>query len=130
MLRQTGFAISITSGVVVAGENDTVFDIANLMKRHNIGAVVILKKEKIAGIVSERDIVRKVICCQLPVHKTKVRSIMTRKVVTADICQGLNKIHEIMCMAPFRHLPIVKDGKLIGIVSSRNLVAALSPKSE
>ncbi|HOW36138.1 MAG TPA: CBS domain-containing protein [Candidatus Omnitrophota bacterium] len=130
MLKQTGFAISITSGVVVAGENDTVFDVANLMKKHNIGAVVILKKERITGIVSERDIVKRVVCGELPARKTKVRSIMTKKVVTADICQGLNKIHEIMCMSPFRHLPIVKDGKLIGIVSSRNLVAALSPKPE
>lgn len=128
MLKRTGFAISITSGVIISKESDTVLQVAGLMKKHNIGAVVILRKEKIAGIVSERDIVRKVVCEQLSAQKTKIKDIMTKNVVTADIKEGLNKIHEIMCLAPFRHLPIVDNGKLIGIVSSRNLISSLSPR--
>ena len=130
MIQEYGFAISISSGVVVAKENDTVLFIANLLKKHNIGAVVILRNDKIAGIVSERDIVRKVVCESLSAKKLKAKDIMTREVVTADIKDGLNKVHEIMCTSPFRHLPIVKDGKLIGIVSSRNLIGSLSPKRE
>ena len=128
MLRQSGFAISITSGVVVAKEADTVLFLANLLRKHNIGAVVILRSEKIVGIVSERDIVKKVVCHSLSPQRVKVKDIMTKEVVTADIKEGLNKIHEIMCTAPFRHLPIVKDGRLIGIVSSRNLISSLTPK--
>ena len=128
MLKETAFAISITSGVIVAAENDTVFSLAQLLKKHNIGAVVILRGEKIVGIVSERDIVRRVVCEGLSSKNVKVKEIMTKNIVTADIRHGLNRIHEIMCSAPFRHLPIVRDGKLIGIVSSRNLISALSPK--
>ncbi len=128
MLKETGFAITISSGVITAKETDTVLSVANLMKENNIGAVVIVKGEKIAGIVSERDIVRKVVCNELPLKTTKVKEIMTEKVVTADIKDGLSKIHEIMCNAPFRHLPIIKNGKLTGIVSSRNLLSALTPR--
>ena len=129
MLKQGGFAISITSGVIVAKEDDTIFDVSQLMKKHNIGAVVILKHEKIVGILSERDVVQRAVCSELPVKKTKVKEIMTRQVITADLKDGLNKIHEIMCSAPFRHLPIVSNGKLIGIVSSRNLIAGLMQKA-
>ena len=129
MFKQGGFAISISSGVIVGKETDTVFSIAGLMKQHNIGAVVVLRDEKIVGIISERDIVRKVVCTKLSAEKVKVKDIMTKNVITADIRDGLNKIHEIMSSAPFRHLPIVRDGKLIGIVSSRNLIGTLSPKS-
>ena len=128
MLKETGFAISITSGVIVTGENDTVYSVAELLKKHNIGALVVLRGEKIVGIISERDIVRRVVCENRSAHKTKVKEIMTKNVITADIKDGLNRIHEIMCAAPFRHLPIVRDGKLIGIVSSRNLISSLTPK--
>ncbi len=128
MLRKSGFAIAITSGVIVGRENDTIFSIANLLKKHNIGAVVILKGEKIVGILSERDIVRKVICNSLSPKKVKAREIMTREVVTVDIREGLNKIHEIMCTAAFRHLDIVRDGKPIGTVSSRYHIGSLTPK--
>ena len=128
MLKETGFAISISSGVIVAAENDTVFSAAELLKKHNIGALVVLRGEKIVGIISERDIVRRVVCENRSAHKTKVKEIMTKEVVTADIKDGLSRIHEIMCTATFRHLPIVRDGKLIGIVSSRNLISSLTPK--
>ncbi len=128
MLRETGFAISISRGVVVAEKDDTILDVAQLLKKHNIGAVVILEGEKIVGIVSERDIVRKVVCAGLPPQSTRAEDIMTKGVVTADIKEGLNRIHEIMCTAPFRHLPIVENGKLIGIVSNRNLISAILPK--
>ena len=114
--------------MIVTKETDTCLHVANLMKEHNIGAVVVLKNEKIVGIVSERDILRKVLCERLSPEKTKVKAIMTKNVVTADIKEGLNKIHEIMCTASFRHLPIVDKGKLIGIVSNRNLISSISPK--
>ena len=128
MLKQSGFAISISSGVIVAKETDSVLFVAELLRKHNIGAVVILRGEKIVGIVSERDIVRRVVCEGLSPKATKARDIMTKEVMTADIRDGLSKIHEIMCTVPFRHLPIVREGKLIGIVSSRNLIGSLSPK--
>ena len=128
MLQERGFAISISSGVVVAKESDTALFISNLLKTHNIGAVVILRGEKIVGILSERDIVRKVVCSELSPKKIKAEEIMTKNVVTADIRDGLNKIHDIMCTATFRHLPIVRNGKLIGIVSSRNLLPSITPK--
>ena len=128
MLKNTGFAISISSGVVVAKEADSVFEVSQILRKHKIGAVVILRGEKIVGILSERDVVWKVVCEGLSPLKIKARDIMTKEVVTADIRDGLNKIHEIMCSAPFRHLPIVREGKLIGIVSSRNRIGSLSPK--
>lgn len=128
MLKETGFALTITSGVIVAKESDSILLAAELMKKNNIGAVVVLRKDKIAGIISERDIVHKMVCGGLSAKETKIKDVMTKKVITADIKDGLLKIHEIMRSASFRHLPITRDGKLIGIVSNRNLLSSFSAK--
>ena len=107
--------------VVWIGPLESVFDALKLMNKKNIGAVLVQIDGYLVGILSERDYMRKVI---LDIHsskQTKVSEVMTRNVVTVTRedsivhCIALMKKHHV------RHLPVVEDGKAIGMVSLRDL---------
>ena len=122
MKKQGTFSMSLTRGVVVAGPEATAMEIAGLMKESDIGAVVIMEGDRIAGIVSERDIVRRIVADGKDASCAKASEFMTANVMTADYKDGLKKIYEILCSVKFRHLPIVDNGKLVGIASQRDLL--------
>lgn len=128
MKKQRAFSMIISRGVVMAGEDATAIDIARLMDENNIGAVVILKGEKLIGIVSERDITRRVVARGLSPDKAKVKDFMTTNVVTAEFKDGLDRIYQQLCQIKFRHLPIMDKGKLVGIASQRDVLYGLIPK--
>jgi CBS domain-containing protein len=91
--------------------------------------VVILEGERLVGIVSERDIVRRIVAKGLSPDKTKAKDFMTKRVVTANLEKGLDNIYKKLCLVGFRHLPIMKDGKVVGIVSQRDVLYGLSKKT-
>ncbi|MFC1594541.1 CBS domain-containing protein, partial [Candidatus Omnitrophota bacterium] len=70
MKKQRAFSMHLSRGVIVASENDSALHIGRLMDEHDIGAVVILRGEKLVGIVSERDIARRVVAQGLLPQKT------------------------------------------------------------
>jgi CBS domain-containing protein len=100
----------------------TVFDAISLMAERNIGAVLVIKGNRLAGIMSERDYTRKVILQGRSSKETLVKEIMTTDLVpttpemTVDECMVLMTYHRI------RHLPVLDGGKLVGIVSMGDLV--------
>ncbi|TRZ49242.1 CBS domain-containing protein [bacterium] len=128
MEKQLAFSMVISRGVVVANENNTAIDIANLLSEHNIGAVVILREEKLVGIVSERDIVRRVVAKGLSPEKAKAKDFMTKEVVTANLEDGLDNIYKKLCSVSFRHLPIMEGKRVFGIVSQRDILYGLRKK--
>ena len=99
----------------------SVFDALSLMNEKNIGALLVQIDDFLVGIVSERDYVRKVILDHHASKQTKVSEIMTRDVVTVSPedtvvhCIALMKKHHV------RHLPVVVEGKAVGIISLRDL---------
>lgn len=127
MKKQRAFSMSLTRGVIITYENTTAKSVAELMTKHNIGAVVIMKEGRVVGIVSERDIVRRVVAKGLPLT-TKAKRFMTKEVVTADFRDGLDKIYQILCQAKFRHLPIMDGQKLVGIASQRDVLYGVTRK--
>ncbi len=128
MQKQRAFSMIISRGVVVAHEDATAMDIARLMEENNIGAVVILRGEKLVGIVSERDITRRVVARGVSSEHEKAKDFMTTNVVTAEFKEGLDKIYQTLCHIKFRHLPIMDNGKLVGIASQRDVLYGLMPK--
>jgi signal-transduction protein with cAMP-binding, CBS, and nucleotidyltransferase domain len=102
-----------------------VLDALNLMAEKGLGALVVFLQDDIVGIVSERDYARKVILKGRHSHDTKVRDIMTAPVygvhleTTADECMAL------MTDKHIRHLPVCKDGKLVGVISIGDVVKAI-----
>ena len=102
-----------------------VLDALNLMAEKGLGALVVFLQDDIVGIVSERDYARKVILKGRHSHDTKIRDIMTAPVygvhleTTADECMALMSDKHI------RHLPVSKDGKLVGVISIGDVVKAI-----
>ena len=118
----------ITREVITADEGKSAVEIAKLMKIHDIGVIIIMKNNNVAGIISERDITRRVVAENLNPESVTAKDIMTKNVVSVELKEGLNKLYKTLCEIKFRHLVIMDQGKLIGITSRRDLLDGLSKR--
>ena len=103
----------------------TVFDALSLMAAKEIGALVVLDEARVAGIISERDYARKVILHGRASPTTRVEEIMTSHVAYTHLDQSIEECMAIMTDKRIRHLPVLQDGNLIGIISIGDLVKAI-----
>jgi CBS domain-containing protein len=117
ILRQKGRAVT------TASPSATLLEVVNKLAAKRIGSIVIVgARGEVAGIVSERDIIRELdnrgpACLTRPVEET-----MTRQVVTCAETDTLDELMAMMTARRFRHLPVVTDGALVGIVSIGDVV--------
>ena len=102
--------------------NDTVYDAVRKMAEQNIGALLVMEGDEIVGIVTERDYARKVVLAGRSSRETPVSVIMTTQVLCVGPLQTTEECMAIMTENRLRHLPVVDDGKLIGLVSIGDLV--------
>ncbi len=94
-----------------------------LMSEHHIGCLVVLDAQRtLIGIISERDYCRKVILQARNSHGTRVREIMTAPVATVSPNQSMRETMQLMTERRIRHLPVVEDGEVVGIISIGDLV--------
>lgn len=111
------------SNVVTIDPTATLAEASKLLAQHRIGAVVVTGAgQRIVGIVSERDIVR-----ALAEHGTQALSLpltdfMTRKVVTCSCAETIAGLMERMTGGKFRHIPVVEDDRMVGIISIGDVV--------
>jgi CBS domain-containing protein len=111
------------SGVVTTTANKSLLDIAKLLAQHGIGCVVIVgDDDKVSGIVSEHDLMRAIGQAGPKVLKEPVSDFMTTAVVTAREADTYDRLMAEMTTHRFRHIPVVKMDRLIGIVSIGDLV--------
>lgn len=111
------------SGVVTTTANNSLLDIAKLLAQHSIGCIVIVgEDDKIAGIVSERDLMRAISQAGPKVLKEPVSDFMTKTVVTAREADTINQLMSAMTTRRFRHMPVVERDRLVGLVSIGDLV--------
>lgn len=99
-----------------------VLDAVKQMAEKGVGALLVLQNGQLAGIVSERDYARKVVLMARSSHTAEVREIMTADVICVSPTQSMEYCMELMTEKRLRHLPVVEDGKLIGLVSIGDLV--------
>lgn len=117
ILRQKGRAVTTVSPSV------TLLDVANKLAAKRIGAIVVVgARGDVAGIISERDIIRALSeagteCLTRPVSET-----MTRQVVACQETDTLDELMAMMTAKRFRHLPVVTDNALVGIISIGDVV--------
>ncbi len=104
------------------GFDDSVYDAIALMSEKNVGALPVLKSGKLTGIVSERDYARKVILQNRSSKETRVADIMTSKVRHVSPDQSIDECMALMSKHHFRHLPVVENGDLKGIISINDVV--------
>jgi CBS domain-containing protein len=102
-----------------------VFEALEEMAKRDVGALIVLEDGKVAGIFSERDYARKIILVGKSSRETPVSEIMTARVVYARPEQTLEECLALMTDKRIRHLPIMADGELIGVVSIGDLVKAI-----
>ncbi|AAO56124.1 histidine kinase [Pseudomonas syringae pv. tomato] len=104
------------------GPNQMVLDALRLMADKNIGALPVVENGTVVGVVSERDYARKVVLKGRSSVGTPVSEIMSSKVITVDSQQTVETCMGIMTDSHLRHLPVVEDGQLLGLLSIGDLV--------
>ena len=103
----------------------SVFDAIALMAEKEVGALPVLKGENLIGIISERDYTRKVILKGKASKEIHVESIMTSPVICTDADQDVRRCMAMMTSKAIRHLPVLEDDRLVGILSLGDLVKAI-----
>ena len=104
---------------------DTVFDALKIMADKHLGALLVIDDEQLVGIVSERDYARKVILRGRFSHATTIGDIMSANVVCAQLDQDINESMAVMTDKRVRHLPVLDEGQVVGVVSIGDLVKAV-----
>lgn len=112
------------SNVVTVEPTETVLQAAQRMNEHRIGAVIVCENGKhLVGILSERDILTRVVAESRSPSTTRVSEIMTAKVVYCTPDTSIAECQEIMTHRRLRHLPVMADGELVGLISIGDLMA-------
>ena len=113
--------------VLKATPETLVSKAAELMAAKNVGAIMVIEDDRLVGIFTERDVVFRVVARGLDAQATRLADVMTRAPHTVDPDKSFGYALLVMQENGFRHLPVMQDGKPIGIVSSRS---AMDPELE
>ena len=113
------------SDVYSVAPGDTVFTALRLMADRNIGAVLVRSSEKLEGIFSERDYARKVVLLGKMSRETLVSEIMTPRVVSVEPNWTADQCMALMTEKRIRHLPVMEQGRLVGVISIGDVVRAV-----
>ncbi|MBL8383017.1 MAG: CBS domain-containing protein [Burkholderiales bacterium] len=113
--------------LVTCGGDASVRDAAGLMRSHGVGAILVMAGDSLAGILTERDIACRVVACDRDPGSTLLSEVMTAAPLTISPDRSFGHALTLMHDHGFRHLPVVENGRPIGIVSARN---ALDPDLE
>ncbi|GBF26525.1 inosine-5'-monophosphate dehydrogenase [bacterium MnTg02] len=109
--------------VLTCKPTDTMLGVAQILAKHRIGCIVLVDDENsVAGIVSERDIVRAIAKSGSDVLDEPVSQCMTKEVITCRESDTINSLMSEMTSRRFRHLPVVEGGELVGLVSIGDVV--------
>lgn len=126
----------MTKHVITVKKGDTVKKVAKTMAADNIGSVIVVEGNKVTGILTERDLSRKIVAKGLDPTKVKVSEVMSSPVTTITPDTSILAATELLDRKKFKKLPVVKDGKLVGIISDMDLISLMhkiqeiKPKAE
>jgi CBS domain-containing protein len=113
------------SAVSTVAPDASVYEALERMAADDIGALVVVEDGRLAGMLSERDYARKVILLGRASRDTRVREVMTERVVTVSPSESVGHCMQVMTERRIRHLPVVDDGALVGLVSIGDLVKSI-----
>jgi len=102
--------------------HQTVAEAARVMAEKNIGALPVTKETRLVGIFSERDVITRVVAMKMNPEKVLVGDVMTKRIVVAEAEESYESCLQKMQGAHCRHLPVVSNGELVGVVSLRDLL--------
>ena len=114
-----------TKGVWSIAPDQTIAEGLRLMAEHDVGALLVVVEGRLVGIVTERDVVRKALLQGRDPATTPIAEIMTERVLYVRPEQTVEECMALMTDKHLRHLPVLEDGRILGIVSIRDVVADL-----
>ena len=123
-IMRSGFLFTVPQSAMVT-------EAVRMMATHNVGIVIALDASRPVGVFSERDVVRRVVDRGLAPALTPVRDVMTTEVITADADEDYQSAMRKMDQANIRHLLVVSEGRLLSMISIRDLIRVdMADKSE
>jgi CBS domain-containing protein len=114
-----------TKQVWTIAQDASVYDAVATMAERRIGALVVIEEDKVCGIITERDYARKIILRNKSSKATPVREIMTDRVIFVRPEQPIEECMALMTEKRIRHLPVLNEDKLVGMISIGDLVKEL-----
>jgi CBS domain-containing protein len=125
MITVAGILKSKTSEIFSVTSSTTVYDAIKLMSEKNIGALPVVDNNVLSGIFSERDYARKIILLNRKSQETLINEIMTATVITVTPKDTIDHCMEIMSSKKIRHLPVMEENQLVGIISIGDVVTTI-----
>ncbi|HYI75689.1 MAG TPA: CBS domain-containing protein [Gaiellaceae bacterium] len=107
---------------------DDIVEAARLMASHDVGSLPVVDGENLVGIVTDRDLVLQVLAKDLDPHKTTVSSVCSEDPVAVGPEHSLDEALELMAREQVRRLPVVDDGRLVGILAQADVSRAANPE--
>ena len=117
---------AMTEGLVATHPHESLTDVASRMRDHGVGAVGIMEDEQLVGIITERDLMR-AIADGLSPRVTPASKYMTRSPVTVGPDDDVSEASAQMSARRIRHLPVVEEGKVVGVLSARDVLRLQEP---
>ncbi|HND87258.1 MAG TPA: CBS domain-containing protein [Saprospiraceae bacterium] len=114
-----------TNTILSVRPDQMVIEALEVMATHNIGAVMVVQNGQLVGIFSERDYARKGILQERKAKSTPISEVMTAGVVVVNSKHTIEDCMKLMSERHFRHLPVVDEGHLVGLVSISDIVTAI-----
>lgn len=111
------------TNVIAVAPDNTVLDAAHVMNEKGIGGVVVMRGKELVGIFTERDIMRRVVAAGRDPAKTLISDVMTAECLTITADMKIGACRAMMTSRRIRHLPVLHDGGLVGVVTSGDILA-------
>jgi len=119
--EETGVSLKVedvmVKEVITIDENSTVKDAAEVMNKFEIGCLIAVKKGKAMGIITERDLLKRVVAEAKDANKTKVKDVMSSPLVVVEPTMDLEEAVRLMFQMKIKKLPVVEEKRLVGLVS-------------
>ena len=115
----------MTKAIISVTNETTVFQVAKMMEQGGIGAVLVKKNDHLSGIITDRDYATKIVSHNLP-SDTPVEQIMSSPLITINFDESISAAAERMTSKKIRKLAVTDNGKIIGLITSTDLVTQLS----
>ena len=125
MLRIKDVVQSKSSAIWSVSPKDSAFKAIELMTEKNIGALLVIDEEEVVGIVSERDIARKVVLKELSPKEVPVEQLMTKEIYCITPDKLVEESMGVMTSAHIRHMPVLQNGRLTGVITFADISKAL-----
>ncbi|RMF28891.1 MAG: CBS domain-containing protein [Candidatus Nitrosothermus koennekii] len=115
----------MSKNVITIDDDKTAYDAAKIMAEKDIGTLIIVKDEKPIGIVTERDLVKRICAKDLKASEVIIKDIMSKPLITIQPNMPIELAATLMAENKIRRLPVVKDEKLVGIITTADIIKDL-----